>query len=698
MRFAMQFRLILTLLIAISLSGCGGGSDGGIGSDNTVKIQMGGSIQRTPNPLNNIVTTLAGSSGSRDGIGVAASFSNPYGMTTDGTSLYVTDSDNNTIRKIAVSTGNVTTLAGIAGPSGSADGIGPTARFNAPRGIVTDGVNLYVVDANNTIRKIVISTGAVTTLAGTAWNFGPADGIGPSAQFFNPNGITTDGANLYVTDFYTVRKIVISTGAVTTIAGTAYTFGSADGTGNTASFNGLQGITTDGVNLYVTDSGNNTIRKIVISTGVVTTIAGFADAADSIDGTGSAARFSSPQGIFCDGANLYVIEFFNGNLRKIVIATGVVTTLAGSSANSGASDGTGATVNFRYSQGITINGPNLFVAGNNTIRKFVVSTGVVTTFAGSALSSRGSTDGVGGSARFFYPQGMTTDGNSLFLTEQGSDAIRKITIATGAVSTIAGGHWGSADGIGPAASFLRPNGITTDGINLYVADSGNHMIRKIVISTGVVTTIAGNVSTQGSADGIGSAALFYNPNGITTDGTNLYVTDFSTDTIRKIIISTGAVSTIAGTAGVTGSADGTGAAASFNAPQGITTDGVNLYVTEYGNGTIRKIAISTGIVTTFLSSVSQRGSVDGIGAAASFTNLNGITTDGTNLYLTDACTIREVGISSGVVTTIAGSATLWGAADGVGLAASFNSPDGITSDGSNLYVADWGNNTIRQIH
>jgi len=158
-----------------------------------------------------------------------------------------------------------------------------------------------------------------------------------------------------------------------------------------------------------------------------------------------------------------------------------------------------------------------------------------------------------------------------------------------AVTTVAGtGSSGSANGTRTSASFNQPSGITTDGTNLYVADSMNNLIRKIVISTGVVTTVAGTGS-NGSADNTtGTSASFNYPSGITTDGTNLYVADSNNHLIRKIVISTGAVTTVAGT-GSSGSANGTGTSASFNSPRGITSDGANLYVVDKDNQLIRKI-------------------------------------------------------------------------------------------------------------
>jgi uncharacterized alkaline shock family protein YloU len=166
--------------------------------------------------------------------------------------------------------------------------------------------------------------------------------------------------------------------------------------------------------------------------------------------------------------------------------------------------------------------------------------------------------------------------------------IRKIVISTGVVTTVAGStDNGSTNGTGTAASFNGPTGVTTDGTNLYIGDSNNHMIRKIVISTGVVTTVAGS-TTSGSANGTGTAASFNTPVGLTNDGTNLYISDLANNMIRKIVISTGVVTTVAGST-TSGSANGTGTAASFKYPADITTDGTSLFISDLSNHMIRKI-------------------------------------------------------------------------------------------------------------
>lgn len=337
---------------------------------------------------------------------------------------------------------------------------------------------------------------------------------------------------------------------------------------------------------------------------------------------------------------------------------------------------------------------NTILLGGSIQGNSLSLTTAVSTFAGSG--TRGATDATGTLATFSDPVGICTDGSNLYVADASNNKIRKIVIASGAVTTLAGsGTAGAVDAIGTAASFYQPATCTTDGINLYIADAINHKIRKIVIASGLVSTVAGT-GTAGAVDATGTAASFNIPYGITTDGTNLYVTDRSNNKIRKIVIASGVVTTLAGS-GTAGAVDATGTAASFNFLLDITTDGTNLYVADSYNQKIRKIVIASGVVTTLAGSGST-GAVDATGTAASFNVPTGITTDGSNLYVTDRVNykIRKIVISSGVVTTVAGSGNI-GAVDATGTAASFSNLFGITTDGSNLYMGDLGNQNIRKI-
>jgi len=314
-------------------------------------------------------------------------------------------------------------------------------------------------------------TPTVTILAGSAGNAGTVDDNGTAAEFDRPFGITTDGTNLYVTDFTSgkIRQVVISTGVVSTLAGSG--------------FSQPWAITTDGTNLYVADSGNNLIRKIVISTGVVTTLAGAGGTGACVDNdNGSLAKFSKPQGITTDGTNLYVADRSCQLIRKIVISTGAVTTLAGSGIKGDDDNETGTLAKFDGPAGITTDGNNLYVTqvgdGKHSIRKIVISTGVVTTLAGGSV---GTTDATGTAAKFSSPYGITTDGTNLYVMDYGNNRIRMIVIDNASVSTLAGSDSGPAvdNTTGALAKFNSPFAITTDGTYLYVPDSYNHVIRKI---------------------------------------------------------------------------------------------------------------------------------------------------------------------------------------------------------------------------
>jgi sugar lactone lactonase YvrE len=315
---------------------------------------------------------------------------------------------------------------------------------------------------------------------------------------------------------------------VSTLAGS--TEGYADGTGAAAQFDSLSGIAVDDGNLYVGDRANYRIRKIVIATGAVTTFAG--NTHGYADGRGTAAQFEDPQGIAVVGGDLYVADANSQRIRKIVIATGAVTTLAGNH-NAGYADGTGTAAQFRSPTGIAADGRNLYVTdlNNHRIRKIVIASGAVTTLAGN--DNPGWLDATGTMAQFLSPTGIAADGDgNLYVADSDNHRIRKIVIDTKAVTTLAGSSRGYADGTGTAAKFNTPSGIAVyDGV-LYVADQGNHRIRTIEIASGAVTTYAG--SAQGYADGAGTAAQFNAPYHIAVYGGKLYVTDNGNHRIRVI--------------------------------------------------------------------------------------------------------------------------------------------------------------------
>jgi sugar lactone lactonase YvrE len=475
------------------------------------------------------VSVVAGSDhGLSDGIGNAAQFLALTCVVLDGQGAMCV-ADGHRIRKVVLATGAVSTVAGSA--DGFADGVGATAQFSSLAGLAWDHQGtLYVADAGNSrIRKVVLATGAVSTVAGS--DPGLADGVGSSARFNYPRGLALDGKGaLYVADSgnHLIRKVMLATGEVSTVAGSVHGF--ADGIGTAAKFGEMRGIALDGQGaLYVADSGNASIRKVVLATGVVSTVA-ISDR-DYADGVGTEGLFGEAQNLALDGqGKLYVAE--GVRIRQVHLATAAIHTLTGRVAVS--MDGPTACV--ADGQGA------LYVAdsGNNRIVKVVLATGQVSTVAGSVS---GFADGIGAAAKFGEMRSLALDENGMLYVADASNArIRKVVLTTGAVSTVAGSDPGYVDGLGSVARFIYPNGLALDGQGaLYVADSGSFRIRKVVLATGAVSTVAG--SDQGNADGVGIDARFGYPRGLALDGKGaLYVADSGNYHIRKIVLATGEVS------------------------------------------------------------------------------------------------------------------------------------------------------------
>ncbi|MCL2726552.1 MAG: NHL repeat-containing protein [Polyangiaceae bacterium] len=328
---------------------------------------------------------------------------------------------------------------------------------------------------------------------------------------------------------------------VTTLAGTGDA-GSADGPGDTATFNHPWGIAIGpDSSLYVGDNFNQRIRKVAIN-GTVSTYAGTGSGGYA-DNNCANATFGNPEGIAADKAgNVYVADASNHVIRKIMSTstTCQVSTLAGKGGTAGSADGVGTEASFNFPRGLTVDtSGNVYVADrvNNKIRK-VTPAGVVTTVAGSGIA--GHTDGAAMSATFNQPAGIAVDATAgaLYVAENNNNDIRKITFdGMGnplAVSTLAGsGASTLTDGVGLDAAFNDPMGLAIDtNGNLYVADAVNCAIR-IISPTAEVTTLAGT-GKCGADDGPADKATFNVPFGVTLGAGIVYVTDDYNHKIRKI--------------------------------------------------------------------------------------------------------------------------------------------------------------------
>src|SRR5665213_1308555 len=486
---------------------------------NAVGTVMSSSALLTVSPFGiSLVAGHLGGFGTIDGVGGRARFFNPKGVVSDTTgNIYVADSTRDFIRKVSPA-GVVTTFAGAAAIQGAADGPAASAQFNQPGGVAIDTAgNIFVADTgNDTIRKITVA-GQVSTIAGTPGTPGATNGTGGAALFNEPEGITTDSAgNVYVADTgnSTIRKITPA-GVVSTVAGTPGVQGAQDGIGSAAQFNSPESLTVDATgNLYVADTFNNTIRRIT-PTGTVTTFAGTAGTYGNQNGPAAGALFGNCYGITIDTAgNLYVTDAGGQSVRKITPQL-IVSSVAGSGV-AGYADAAGPNAQFSSPWGVAVDSTgNIYVGdyNNGTIRK-ITAAGVVSTLAGTAPHP-GSTDGTDAAAWFAGPSGAAADGaGNLYIADTANSTIRKITW-DGVVTTVAGmaGTPGAVNGVGVAARFNLPTGVVMDlSGNAYVTDAGNDTIRKVTPS-GAVTTLAGTPGAPGFTDGPGTTARFNNPTG-----------------------------------------------------------------------------------------------------------------------------------------------------------------------------------------
>ena len=657
------------------------------------------------------IYTVAGTGKDGDsgdgGLAVKAQLSYPHGVAVDGSdNLYIADLLNHRIRKVDAA-GNISTVAGTGEEGDSGDGgLAVLAQFDNPGSVAVDGAgNLYIADTgNNCIRRI-----------DTAGHISTAAGIGPQAQFDFPESIAVDGSgNIYIADSFNQRiRKVDAAGNISTVTGTGEEGCSGDGgPAVQAQINSPEGVAVDGAgNLYIADKGNDRIRK-VDAAGNISTMAGPGEG--GLDGDGGPAIYarlsypSYPGDIAADGAgNLYIADSGNHRIRK-VDAAGNISTVAGTGEKGYSGDGGPAVqVRLDYPSGVAVDGTgNFYIADtkNHCIRKVDIA-GNISTVAGTGEKGDNGDGGPAVQAQLDCPSIMAVDrAGNIYIADEGNHRIRKMD-AAGDISTVAGtGEEGYSGDGSPAvqAQLNSPGGVAVDGSgNIYIADRGNDRIRK-VDAAGVISTAAGTGEKGDSGDG-GPAVLaqLSYPGGMAVDGSgNIYIADGFNHRIRKVDAA-GVISTAAGTKEWGYSGDGGPAVlAQLGDPGGLTVDDSgNLYIADTDNFRIRKVD-AAGIISTAAGTGEEGYSGDGGPAVlAQIAEPGGVAVDPSgNLYIADYQCVRKVD-ATGNIFKAAGIGEEGYSGDGYpAIYARLSNPGGlaVASSGA-LYIADWGNDRIRKV-
>jgi len=607
------------------------------------------------------------------------------------------------VLRLDATTGVLTLVAGTGAPAFSGDnGPATSAQLFDPQGLAVDSAgNLYIADSrNNRVRKV--SNGVITTVAGNGLpGFSGDNGPATSAQLWGPAGVAVDSAgNLYIADKYNFRIRMVANGVISTVAGSAAPgFGGDNGPATSAQLTNPLSVAVDSAgSLYIADDFDASIRKV--SNGVITTVAGsWVPGFGGDNGPATSALLSQPRGLAVDSAgNLYIADYGNQRVRKV--SNGVITTVAGNGTQGFSGDnGPAASAQLYYPNGVAVDSAgNLYIADtvNNRIRK--VSGGIITTLAGNGGFSFFGDNGPATSALLFAPANVAVDpAGSLYIADSGNHLIRKVS--NGVITAVAGnGTQGFSGDTGPATSaqLSWPSGVAVDSAgNLYIADSGNYRIRKV--SDGVITTVAGGGSFVGDTGPATSARLWY-PQGVAVDSAGkLYISD--TDNNRIRMVSNGVITPVAGNGGFGYFGDnGPATYAALNHPQGVAVDSAgNLYVADSGNNCIRKVA--NGVITTVAGNGGYGFSGDhGPPTNAQLANPTGVAVDSAgNLYIGDSGNKRIRKVAGGVIATVAGNGIEGFSGDnGPATSAELYGPFGVAVGyAGDIYIADFNNNRIR---
>lgn len=652
--------------------------------------------------------------------------------------LYFSETDGQVVQRVDLATGRITIVAGNGGGTFGGDG-GPATRASLkyPRGLAFDDAgNLYIADHdNNRIRKVDAKSGVITTFAGVDTFSGGGDG-GPAVAAFlaAPGGLAWSRGSLYVTQDLSqggrVRKIDPN-GIITTVAGVDGDGSSADGGPATqAILDSPGGVALDGDgNLYIAESGAGRIRRVSATTGIIETVAGGGTPADDIGdgGPGTAAKLDFPRAVALDSAGkLFIADSYHGRIRKYDPVTKLITTVAGNGGYGGGDGGLATDAGLAAISSIAFDrAQNLFVhdGSNSSVRRIDAVTKIITTVAGGGTFVGDGLIAVNG--LLSTPRGLALDqSGNLYIADAGHTLVRKVDAATGVISTFAGilGAYYGSDQEGADATAAAVGGVNDLAIDaageMFIADPHGSRITKVDRNNKVSTYAGGGAPADGIGDGGPATGASFSPRGIALDAAgNLYIADGDPyaavphHRIRRVDAQSRTITSIAGGSSPGFAGDGGPAAAALlDNPADVAVDSAgNIFISDSGNGAIRRIDAKTGIITT----VAGRGNpADGVGdglpATGAAMGPAHMTIDQAtgDLYVADTFNqrIRKIDAGTQIITTVAGSGNQggdFGGDNGPATASKLNLSyelSGIVLDRSgNLFFSDTLNDRVREV-
>ncbi len=698
-------------------------------------------IREVVQATGNILTVAGTGNAAYNGDGGPATQTNigrPYGVAADGSgNLFIADWYNNRIREVVKSTGAMITIAGTGATGYGGDG-GPAtaAMLNAPDAVAVDGSgNVFFSDqGNNRVREVVKATGTIITVAGTGGAGYNGDGEQATAAMLNqPNGVAVDSAgNVYISDWHNnrVREVVKTNRAIITVAGTgAAGYGGDGGPATAAQINYPGGVAVDaGGNVFIGDSFNNRVREVVQATGIITTVAGTGATGYGGDGgSATAALLDEPNGVAVDASgNVYIADSYNYRIREVINSVGLgglsssawTVSTPGYSPTVAITGGTapyGSLVAAGLPPGLTasLNGSTITLSGTPT---------GIGTFSNVTLSVQDSA-GSFGSRTYTITINPLPSFGALSVTQwtaqvEGYSGSIPVTGGTGPLTLAFQANLPPGLTAVVSGSAIYPQGIpstpgTYNNIQLTVRDatgatgSGTYSMTITAPAAGSILTVAGIDLAGYSGDGgPANQARLYDPESVAVDsGGNVFIADFYNSRIREIVKATGNIVTVAGT-GVNGFSGDGGPATSAQVyyPTGVAVDtSGNVFIADNYNHRIREILKATGNMITVAGNGSSTDSGDGGPAtSAGIAQPEAVTVDANgNVFIADASgnRIREVVKATGAIITVAGTGMPGSSGDnGPATAATLNNPNGVAVDGSgNLYIADSGNNRVREV-